>query len=439
MTRWTSSVLMAIFALGVSRSESASAPRSTGRQRPASFTAARVLTASSPDNNYSVLLDFIESTSRYLLISVYQLDNASLGDAIGRALARGVKVRIYAEGLPIPKVPQAELYIARELVKKGAKVYFYAGAEGRKNRRFKYLHAKYAVSDGKKVIIGSANYGNNGHPIDSSFGNREWEVVLDDPKAAQVFEKVFRNDIGVTQEWAAYGSTPLYTLADPTFKPNRKSTAGSYKLRLKPFEDHEVKVRTIFAPDNSLEKNGAFLGALSAAKSSVDVEQLNFETYWGDKPYNPNPENSPLMDIVLKLARAGKAVRILLNDDMVFREPKHMTILDMAWAAQGDEQGLVSLKAKRDNVATKKYLMKIAGKESLDLEVRLLDYRNCGLLVVHNKGMIIDKNTTLVSSLNWGESALKFNREAGVLMQSPGVAQYYGRAFEYDWRCSERN
>lgn len=405
------------------------------------FVADRVVTASSPDNNYEALRQFYGSAMRTIHISVYQIDNVNIGDILEDALERGVSVRILVEGSPIPKLPVAELYIAKRLSAKGAKFYFYDNANGRNNRRFKYLHAKYGIVDGRRVIVGSANYGNNGHPLNTTAGNREWEIIVDDVRAARLFEQTFAHDIGLEGEAVLYGSSDRYTFNDPKYKPDRSSKEGDYKLKLEPVEDHDVLVQTVFAPDNSLDKNGALLGTLKKAKESVIVQQLSFETYWGDKPYNPDPEESPMMNILIKLARAGRAIRILLNDDFIFRDPDRFNLL-AAWTEAAVEpesfemDGLVAEKPPRDNRATVDYLRKIAKKEGLDLTAKLLKYKKCGVGVLHNKGFVVDGRATLVGSLNWGESALKFNREAGVVVSSPVVAGYYTKAFNHDWKCS---
>ena len=39
----------------------------------------------------------------------------------------------------------------------------------------------------------------------------------------------------------------------------------------------------------------------------------------------------------------------------------------------------------------------------------------------------------LVSSINWNSNSPQFNREAGVIIDHPGVAQYFRAVFEDDW------
>jgi phosphatidylserine/phosphatidylglycerophosphate/cardiolipin synthase-like enzyme len=51
----------------------------------------------------------------------------------------------------------------------------------------------------------------------------------------------------------------------------------------------------------------------------------------------------------------------------------------------------------------------------------------------HNKGLVIDRESVIVSSTNWSENSIARAREAGVLIESPEVAQYFAEVFEFDW------
>ena len=47
--------------------------------------------------------------------------------------------------------------------------------------------------------------------------------------------------------------------------------------------------------------------------------------------------------------------------------------------------------------------------------------------------MIVDDQSVLVSSINWNSNSPNFNREAGVIIDHPGVAHYFLDVFEDDW------
>jgi cardiolipin synthase A/B len=47
--------------------------------------------------------------------------------------------------------------------------------------------------------------------------------------------------------------------------------------------------------------------------------------------------------------------------------------------------------------------------------------------------VIVDDRYVLVSSINWNSNSPNFNREAGVIIDHPGVARYFLDVFEDDW------
>jgi phosphatidylserine/phosphatidylglycerophosphate/cardiolipin synthase-like enzyme len=51
----------------------------------------------------------------------------------------------------------------------------------------------------------------------------------------------------------------------------------------------------------------------------------------------------------------------------------------------------------------------------------------------HNKGVIVDGQKVLVSSINWSFESTHENREAGVIINHSGVANYFKQIFDWDW------
>ena len=52
---------------------------------------------------------------------------------------------------------------------------------------------------------------------------------------------------------------------------------------------------------------------------------------------------------------------------------------------------------------------------------------------LHNKGAIIDGTSVLVSSINWGDSAMLRNREVGLLVHHAPLAAVYHASWTEDW------
>ncbi|MHA1972645.1 MAG: PKD domain-containing protein, partial [Candidatus Hodarchaeales archaeon] len=53
-----------------------------------------------------------------------------------------------------------------------------------------------------------------------------------------------------------------------------------------------------------------------------------------------------------------------------------------------------------------------------------------------NKGVIVDREKVLISSINWGENSARNNREAGVIIENDKVGEFYTNVFLYDWNSS---
>ena len=53
---------------------------------------------------------------------------------------------------------------------------------------------------------------------------------------------------------------------------------------------------------------------------------------------------------------------------------------------------------------------------------------------VHNKGIVVDATTVLVSSQNWSTDGTLYNRDAGVILRNAQAAQYYQQIFLHDWQ-----
>ena len=52
----------------------------------------------------------------------------------------------------------------------------------------------------------------------------------------------------------------------------------------------------------------------------------------------------------------------------------------------------------------------------------------------HDKLLIIDDQTVIIGSHNWGFSALERNNEASILIESKEIARYYNNYFENLWK-----
>jgi hypothetical protein len=91
-------------------------------------------------------------------------------------------------------------------------------------------------------------------------------------------------------------------------------------------------------------------------------------------------------------------------------------LLDSSWFnMQGD----------RDNAAVVQCL------DDMGVGARLVSDEH-PFSLIHNKGVIAD-DSVLVSSINFVDPALHDNREVGIIVHSPSVADHFAKAFLDDW------
>jgi phosphatidylserine/phosphatidylglycerophosphate/cardiolipin synthase-like enzyme len=152
-------------------------------------------------------------------------------------------------------------------------------------------------------------------------------------------------------------------------------------------------ITPVFSPDTSEQ---ALLDAIDAATTSIFVQQLYIYTNWGETL-------SPLVQHLVNKSAEGVLVQVILDYNVDHEET--MIILD----------------------ETKEFL------EEYGVKVKFISSEWSPFTTIHNKGMIIDNTTVLISSINWNEQSVRKNREAGVLVNNKEVATYYATVFLSDW------
>jgi len=130
----------------------------------------------SPGSQPAIMRE-IDSANHSLDIMLYQFSLADYQAALGRAVQRGVSVRIIFE----PRV-NSNFKTADYLRSHGVSVRW-ASLE------YTNTHSKTMVADGRRVLVGSINWSRN-----AAKTNRESAVIIDDARVAGEFEGVFESD-----------------------------------------------------------------------------------------------------------------------------------------------------------------------------------------------------------------------------------------------------
>ncbi|MCE9529106.1 MAG: hypothetical protein K8R36_23925 [Planctomycetales bacterium] len=260
-------------------------------------------------------------------------------------------------------------------------------------------HIKVAVRDSKAFWISSGNWqGSNQPNADASKltvadqrklltgHNREWHVIAEHMGLAKMFEKYIQWDMSEAVRVASRGEvSPQVPEPDLFVLPELLARAAPTPVQIFPplvLKATKVRIQPLLTPDNY----GDFIVPLikSAKKTLYFQNQYIL--------YGPNGGVlDKLVDAMLDRVKDGVDVKIILRD--------------------GD---------------TRKMLEALQNKGFKADQIKLL--KGC-----HNKGIVVDSKVAVVSSQNWSGDGVQFNRDAGLIMYHPAIAQYYEKIFLYDW------
>ncbi|WFN34214.1 phospholipase D-like domain-containing protein [Methanogenium sp. S4BF] len=364
-------------------------PLMIGQSRfvPVSFTGVSGTVFASPDTSREILDSAIALAETELLINVYEFTSPGIAADVAAALNDGASVTILLEGGPVGGISAEEKGVAGYLRDRGAAVYTMETTDTA-HARYRYNHAKYLIADRKTVLVTSENFGETGFPERGTTGNRGWGILITDPRVAGYFADIFTADTAGS-DIAAYTSTG--TLPDDEGGEGYKAVFGTQSF-------DGATVTPVLAPDT------AYLipALIEGAKKSVDIQQAYISNWTGGAP-------NPYLEAAVEGARRGVHVRI---------------ILDSYW---------FNTEGENDNDEMAARINAAAAAEGLPMEARLARLGPGYPEKVHNKGVIVDGNAVLISSVNWNENSPSFNREAGIIIENPDAGAYFSAVFNADW------
>jgi phosphatidylserine/phosphatidylglycerophosphate/cardiolipin synthase-like enzyme len=253
---------------------------------------------------------------------------------------------------------------------------------------YRYDHAKYVIIDNKSILLTSENFKNTGLPPQGMSGNRGGGVSLKDPALAGYFSEIFSTD---TRSISVVSYTGSAGDAEPA--PYEKRTAEFH-----PAQFEGATVIPVIAPDTSYQ----IVDLLDNARTTIEIEQAYIKN---ETPYRLNP----YLSSAINASRRGVHVRVLL---------------DSYW---------YNVEGPNDNDEMAALINRIGTSEQIPLEAKCIDLPLNQVEKIHNKGVIVDDKQVLVSSINWNSNSPNFNREAGVIIDHPGVARYFREVFDDDW------
>ena len=365
----------------------------------------------SPEGALYSFLEWLDDTDESIHIHVYELMHP---DIIAKLIALSladVDVTVVLEEDPLEDTN--DLYNIRgyafDLYAAGVEVYWMGTPRGdaAPPAPYQYIHSKVAVQDGNSVWIGSGNLKSSTMPVGEYSGNRDWSLVINSEDVAQLIMSRLSWD-----ENESHKHLLQYSVMDPqTGKPTGWTGSGPTGIDAVPPAESpptisgEFTGEVLTCPDDCVS---GIVSLLDNAESSIDLSLQGFDMgwHWG---YGENP----LMDAIERALARGVSVRLLMNGYYVYQDDdirETVNHFNNQWNRTDGYDATAILMAPSDDVVK-----------------------------LHNKGVIVDGKSVLVSSINWNSNAILRNREMGIVIHNETLSQYFEASFEEDWYRMDTN
>lgn len=360
--------------------------------------------AASPDAGWAMLRDFLAATKRTLTVGLYDFTSAHVLAAVRQATT-GKTLRLVLDHPPRnPTADQTDATTAADLADALGAGFTQAWALSRTDKiatAWIYptaYHIKVAVRDGSSIWLSSGNWNNSNQPdlnplVDAADADearrrdRDWHVVMDQPDLAKVFEAYLTNDLTVAQ--AHNNAHPPADPPLPVPKPGSARTPAFAQFFPGTTITDTIRITPLLTPDP-----GVYANAVHALIASAQ-HTLSMQFQYIELPKQVNPTSQAFVDLVqaaVDRQRAGVTVRIIMSE---YEKAGYLEQLQAA---------------------------------GLDVVHNVRIQNN-----VHNKGVVVDGATVLISSQNWSTDGTLYNRDAGVVIENATAAAYFQRIFDHDW------
>lgn len=376
----------------------------------------------SPDAGWRVLKPFLEGTERKLHVGMYDFTAPHIYRTT-RTLLKESEVewqQVLGPNESLPKEDDVdstkaddlpESSIIKGLRRVASDRFTNAFARVGSGRTFaSAYHIKVAVRDDRAFWLSSGNWQSSNQPDIDFFDenadrqlisryNREWHVVCESPVLAKRFQRFLDHDFetaSMAEEAAIEAAAPLPELLIPVDEllEEEKAAVGIEVFAPQKFTfttQSPLTVQPILTPDNYLQVVLEFLRRRPKRTLYFQNQSLNPNR-------TPTPEYAELMELLAKYSNDED-----LDVRFIFRNIGSV------------RKKLESLQAAGFNMS------------------RIRMQGGC-----HTKGIIVDSEKILVGSHNITNEGVQANRDASLLIEHGGIAQYFEKVFLHDWEKLSR-
>jgi hypothetical protein len=380
-----------------------------------------MLACASPDAGFTVLAEFLQGTKERLTVGLYDFTSGDiLRTLLGVIGKRRLPFKMVLDHPALnPTANQSDEQTVQAITTAdGDGTVMWALTETDPDTT-KWIfptayHIKVAVRDGTAFWLSSGNWNVSNQPnlavktpSRGSLANadRDWHVVMIDAGLAKLFEAYIEHDYLVASGVQAGKSVEQQQLKKAIEqavalqrKEMKKQPGGVGKPRGAPFTlgapklftKARMTVQPLLTPDKGRKTSMYAEHVLPLIQSARKSLYMQYQ-YIHPSSVPADDGFEALVDAVGDAVRRKVDVRVICSE--YENTPQYIELLH--------ERGLSSVLRVQNNV--------------------------------HNKGIVVDSKTVLVSSQNWSDQGVLQNRDAGVIIGHAGVAQYFQASFLQDW------
>ncbi|MGY5859744.1 MAG: BMP family ABC transporter substrate-binding protein [Candidatus Thorarchaeota archaeon] len=336
-------------------------------------------TFASPDGSKDTLWKFLNSAKESIYVEIYGINHPHILNLIHEIhdTKPWIDMKFLIGGNSLGYTSQND-YVANNLTLLGYPVKWTSNSD------FTFAHQKFVVIDNKTTIVHAGNWAKTSFPDYQYKANREWSIAMTDTDVADCYLSVFHKDWsrGINYNATLHGTgTPLTDPTTPSTYSHPFATAGEFS--------GVTSVTPIFSPETSLD---GILWCINQSRFTLDI-QIPYFTSVGD-----GGEVDEVIDAILAAKDRGVTVRVISDEE------KDWALIEQILVDHG-------------------------------IPIVWMDIR--WFTANHNKGIIVDGATVLVSSINYSDGSIGSNREAGVIIQHEGVAKWFQEIYDFDWGMAD--
>ncbi|MEC7253775.1 MAG: lamin tail domain-containing protein [Candidatus Thermoplasmatota archaeon] len=342
-----------------------------------------------PEHGLMDIINWIDGAQTSLHVHLYILQSSEITQALIDAKNRGVDVVVVLnepEDWWNSNDNQAQKAYAYALKSAGVEVHWFGGSG---DDPYLYLHSKVAVRDDTSVWIGSGNWKPSSLPYEGDRGNRDWGILVDSAQLAANVKANMAFDENSRHVQAVSSTQPTISYVIPDAQVIDQATAdaltGTFSGQL------------LTCPDDCVEGLTELIqSADSEILLSLQYLDLDWKWGWGE---------NPLVSALEQAATDGVSIRLIINGAYLDEDIQDVVDrINNDWNITNGWDASAVIMSEDDDV-----------------------------MKLHNKGAIVDGESVLISSINWGDSAMVRNREMGLIITSTVVAAPFIESWYADW------